>query len=825
MTEKSNNRYYIKVVVPLPLPNLFTYSVPDTLISQIEIGKRVLIQFGSQKIYAAIVIETPVEKSDDYEVKPIISIIDEMPVVTEKQIAMWHWVHSYYLCFWGDVMQAALPAELRLSSETKIVLNTEKESESEYLTDDEFLILEALHSVKELSLKEISRILDRKHVFPVVKTLLQKKLVLSVENIGEDFKIPMANFIRRTEQTNDQDFLKRQFDLLEKKAPRQLDVLMQLLLLEKNYSEGKVPQKVLLHKSGVTAAVLKQLLKKGLIEILTERATGTKSFFNKDFFELSVEQSTALKEINNSFTEKPVTLLHGVTSSGKTELYIRLIDDCLKKGRQALYLLPEIALTTQIITRLEKHFGNKLMVYHSRFSDNERASVYTRMIENGMASSEPFVVIGARSSVFLPFHKLGLVIVDEEHEASYKQFDPSPRYHARDTAIVLAKLFAANVLLGSATPSIETYHNAITGKYGLVELFARHADIAPPQIQLVNIKELTFKRQMKSHFSPALINAIKEELDRGKQIILFQNRRGFAPILQCHQCNWVPHCQHCDVALTYYKKADLLRCHYCGFTQQPPSKCKSCGETDIRQYGFGTEKIEDELQIFFPEHNIARLDLDSTRGKHAYSEIISRFETGETDILVGTQMVTKGLDFDNVSLVGILNADNLINFPDFRAYERSFQMLMQVSGRAGRKKEQGKVIIQSYNPGHSLLDFVVKNDYKSFIDYELSERKKFNYPPFSRLLEITVKGRDESRTAQAANFLTSELKKQIPSILGPVTPPVSRIKNFYIRTILIKFQRQAKLSDARHRMLSAIDRYKINPVSKNIFLQIDVDPI
>ncbi|HRF14594.1 MAG TPA: primosomal protein N', partial [Bacteroidia bacterium] len=789
MTEKSNNRYYIKVVVPLPLPNLFTYSVPDTLISQIEIGKRVLIQFGSQKIYAAIVIETPVEKSDDYEVKPIISIIDEMPVVTEKQIAMWHWVHSYYLCFWGDVMQAALPAELRLSSETKIVLNTEKESESEYLTDDEFLILEALHSVKELSLKEISRILDRKHVFPVVKTLLQKKLVLSVENIGEDFKMPMANFIRRTEQTNDQDFLKQQFDLLEKKAPRQLDVLMQLLLLEKNYSEGKVPQKVLLHKSGVTAAVLKQLLKKGLIEILTERATGTKSFFNKDFFELSVEQSTALKEINNSFTEKPVTLLHGVTSSGKTELYIRLIDDCLKKGRQALYLLPEIALTTQIITRLEKHFGNKLMVYHSRFSDNERASVYTRMIENGMTSSEPFVVIGARSSVFLPFHKLGLVIVDEEHEASYKQFDPSPRYHARDTAIVLAKLFAANVLLGSATPSIETYHNAITGKYGLVELFARHADIAPPQIQLVNIKELTFKRQMKSHFSPALINAIKEELDRGKQIILFQNRRGFAPILQCHQCNWVPHCQHCDVALTYYKKADLLRCHYCGFTQQPPSKCKSCGETDIRQYGFGTEKIEDELQIFFPEHNIARLDLDSTRGKHAYSEIISRFETGETDILVGTQMVTKGLDFDNVSLVGILNADNLINFPDFRAYERSFQMLMQVSGRAGRKKEQGKVIIQSYNPGHSLLDFVVKNDYKSFIDYELSERKKFNYPPFSRLLEITVKGRDESRTAQAANFLTSELKKQIPSILGPVTPPVSRIKNFYIRTILIKFQR------------------------------------
>ena len=825
MTEKSSSGFYIKVVVPLPLPNLFTYSVADALISQIEIGKRVLVQFGSQKIYAAIVLETSVAKPEDYEVKPILSVIDEIPVVTEKQVALWQWVHSYYLCFWGDVMQAALPAELRLSSETKIVLNTEKETGSEYLTDDEFLVLEALHSVKELSLKEISRILDRKHVFPVVKTLLQKKLVLSVENIGEDFKMPMANFIRRTAQTNDQDFLKKQFDHLEKKAPRQLDVLMQLMQLEKNYNEGKVPQKVLLHKSGATAAALKQLVRKGLIEILIERATGSKSFFNKDFYELSEAQSTALKEITKSFTEKPVTLLHGVTSSGKTELYIRLIDECLKNGKQALYLLPEIALTTQIITRLEKHFGNKLMVYHSRFSDNERASVYTRMIENGFTNSEPFVVIGARSSVFLPFHKLGLVIVDEEHESSYKQFDPSPRYHARDTAIVLAKLFEANVLLGSATPSIETYNNAITGKYGLVELFARHADIAPPQIQLVNIKELTFKRQMKSHFSSMLVNAIKEELDKGKQIILFQNRRGFAPILQCHQCNWVPHCQHCDVALTYYKKADLLRCHYCGFTQQPPSKCKSCGETDIRQYGFGTEKIEDELQIFFPEHNIARLDLDSTRGKHAYSEIISRFETGETDILVGTQMVTKGLDFDNVSLVGILNADNLINFPDFRAYERSFQMLMQVSGRAGRKKEQGKVIIQSYNPGHSILEFVVKNDFKSFIDFELSERKKFNYPPFSRLLEITVKGRDESKTAQAVNLLTTELKKHIPSILGPVTPPISRIKNFYIRTLLIKFPRQAKLNDTRQMMLSAIDRYKINPVSKNIVLQIDVDPI
>lgn len=825
MTEKNSNGFYIKVVVPLPLPNLFTYSVQEALISQIEIGKRVLVQFGSQKIYAAVILETAVIKPDDYEVKPIISVIDETPVVTEKQIALWQWIHSYYLCFWGDVMQAALPAELRLSSETKIVLNTEKESGSEYLTDDEFLVLEALHTVKELSLKEISRILDRKHVFPIVKKLLQKKLVLSVENIGEDFKIPMSNFIRKTAQTQDQDYLKKQFDLLEKKAPRQLDVLMQLILLEKNYNEGKVPQKVLLHKSGATAAVLKQLVKKGLIEILVERAQGSKSFFNKDFFELSEAQSSALKKINESFADKPVTLLHGVTSSGKTELYIRLIDDCLKSGKQALYLLPEIALTTQIITRLEKHFGNKLIVYHSRFSDNERASVYTRMVENGLTNSEPLIVIGARSSVFLPFNKLGLVIVDEEHESSYKQFDPSPRYHARDTAIVLAKLFEAKILLGSATPSIESYYNAITGKYGLVELFARHKDIAPPQIQLVNIKELTFKRLMKSHFSPMLINAIKEELDKGKQIILFQNRRGFAPILQCHKCNWVPHCQHCDVALTYYKKADLLRCHYCGFTQQPPSKCKSCGETDIRQYGFGTEKIEDELQIFFPEHNIARLDLDSTRGKHAYSEIISRFETGETDILVGTQMVTKGLDFDNVSLVGILNADNLINFPDFRAYERSFQMLMQVSGRAGRKKEQGKVIIQSYNPGHTILNLVVKNDFKSFLGFELSERKKFNYPPYSRLLEITVKGRDESKTAQAADFLTTELKKQLPSTLGPVTPPVSRIKNFYIKTILIKFSRQAKLNDTRGMMLSAIDRFKINPVSKNIILQIDVDPI
>lgn len=816
--------FFIEVIVPVPLPKLFTYSVGEELQHQVSIGKRVLVPFGNQKLYAAVVYGTDTATPEGYNAKSIISVLDEVPVVTEKQLSLWKWIQNYYLCNPGDVMQAALPAALKLSSETKIILNPEAELHNAMLTDDEFLVVEALHSVKSLTLKEISKILDRKHVFPVVKSLLRKNITLSVEDVKEDFKIPLVHYVKLSAKTEDAGFMKKEFDKLEKKAPRQLDIMMQMMMMCQQFPEGKVPQRELLKKSGSNSAALQQLVKKNLLEIFLEKEIERVKTNNEDFFTLNAAQQQALNHIQEGFSSKKVGLLHGVTSSGKTEVYIRLIDECMKKGKQALYLLPEIALTTQMIHRLEKHFGERLLVYHSRFTDNERATTWTKLLD-ASTTDKPFLVLGARSSVFLPFNNLGLVIVDEEHETSYKQFDPAPRYHARDTAIVLASLFDADVLLGSATPSIESYYNALTGKYFLAELFARHADIAPPSIQLVNIKELTLRRQMKSHFSPLLIQSMQEEMNNGKQVILFQNRRGYAPVIQCHHCNWIPHCTNCDVALTYYKRADILRCHYCGYSTQIPKKCPSCGDTDLRQYGFGTEKIEDELQIFFPDKKIARLDLDSTRGKNSYKEIIYRFETRETDILVGTQMVTKGLDFDNVSLVGILNADNLINFPDFRAYERSFQMLLQVSGRAGRKDKQGKVIIQTYNPSHYILEFVVNNDYKAFIDFELAERQKFHYPPYYRLTEIILKGRQAETTEAAARLLAAELRKYFPDTMGPVAPVVARIKNFYLRTIMVKNSKKISNSRTRAAMQSAFEKYRLSEKSKGILVHIDVDPV
>ena len=817
---------YVDVVVPLPLPLLFTYEVASEWGDKIQRGCRVLVQFGNQKIYSAIVFGQHNNPPSGYTAKKIISVLDEHAVVTSSQLKLWEWISGYYMCSLGDVMQSALPSALKLSSETKIKLHPEPEPEQIHLTDDEFLIAEALHTVKSLSLKEIAKILDRKHVFPVVKSLLQKNVVLSYEDVEPDYKPSLTTYVIRTAQAVNEKFLQEQFSSLEKKAPKQLDLLMHFMMMEPAYAEKKVPQKELLKKAGTTAQVLQQLIKKNIVCISIEKEKASGNYLADPMKELNSDQEKAVLEIKKSFEEKTVTLLHGVTSSGKTEIYIRLIDECLQNGKQALYLVPEIALTTQIISRLEKHFGDRLLVYHSRFTENERAAVWTKMLESIYLSEKAFVVIGARSSVFLPYHQLGLVIVDEEHENSYKQFDPSPRYHARDTAIVLAAHHGAKTLLGSATPSIESYYNAKGGKFGLVELFKRHAGIEPPQIEIVNIKELTLRKEMKSHFSPALLTGIKDELAKNKQIILFQNRRGFAPIIECNQCAWIPHCVNCDVALTYYKKADILRCHYCGYSLNNPSKCKSCGNTDLRQRGFGTEKIEDELEIFFPEAKVARLDLDSTRGKYAYKEIISSFEKRETQILVGTQMVTKGLDFDNVSLVGILNADSLINFPDFRAYERSFQMLMQVSGRAGRKNTRGKVIIQSYNPQHMVLNFVLQNNYYSFINHELFERQKFCYPPYYRMTEITVRGKDESHVEHAAKLLTREMKTHFSKhVLGPVVPVVGRVKNYFLRTILLKADKQTSSALFRKKMEKAFEAYRKDPLSKNIYVAVDVDPV
>lgn len=817
---------FADIILPLYLQQVLTYAVPKECATAIETGKRVLVPLGKQKIYSGIVLKVHSTNPEFNEIKNIISVIDDYPVVTTQQIELWQWISSYYLCTLGETMAAALPSALKLHSETTIVLNPDLNENFLHLTEQEYIITEALQDKKALTLKDISRLIDRKNVFHIVKLLLQKNLVLIQEDVVDKYKPRLVSFVKRTVEANDETFLHQQMDLLEKKSAKQLELLMYFLKLEMQSADKKVEKSRLLKNANAKDAILNALIKKNILETLKDKKEnvfeGNLSVSN----ELSLVQSEALDKIKNAFIDKQTVLLHGITSSGKTEVYIKLIEEYISQGKQVLYLLPEIALTTQIISRLKKFFGDNLLVYHSRFNETERATTWNKLLEIGMQPhSKTPVIIGARSAVFLPFSNLGLVIVDEEHEQSYKQHEPAPRYHARDTAMVLAQKFNAKTLLGSATPSFESYINAKEDKYGLVEINLRHGNIEVPDISLVNVKELSIRKLMKSHFSPALLALMKTELDKQKQVILFQNRRGFAPIIECKQCAWVPHCMNCDVALTYYKRADLLRCHYCGYSTQNPSRCNNCGDTDLRQHGFGTEKIEDELQIFFPDKKIARLDLDATRAKHAYRQIIESFENNETHILVGTQMITKGLDFGNVSLVGILNADSLINFPDFRAFERSFQLMLQVSGRAGRKGDQGKVIIQTYNPEQMVLKYLMNNDFIGFYTEEIQERKRFQYPPFYRLVEITLKHRDERLIENAATAFAKELKKSFGSrILGPTAPYVSKVKNMYMKNILVKTEKQLPYQKSKHLIVQAIEKFRLDSEFKNVIIICDVDP-
>lgn len=826
---------YAEVILPLYLPQLYTYIVPPEMQDAVATGKRVLVQLGKHKVYSAVVYRLTHNAPEVKELKEIQAVLDEYPVVNLNQIKLWEWISAYYMCTLGEVMAAALPAGLKLHSETTLELNTDLNDNFLYLNEQEYMITELLQDKKSVTLKELARMLDRKNVFPLVKSLLDKNLVLIKEEIAQKTKPRLTAFVRKTEKAKNEAWLNQVFNHLEKRSPKQLELLMHFMKLEQREGENRATQSGLLKTSGLSASILQQLIRKEILFIAKEKE---EVFFDPRKIQprqnLNKSQEKSLDQINTLFTQKEVVLLHGVTSSGKTEIYIHLIEEVMKKGKQVLYLLPEIALTTQIISRLQKYFGGRLMVYHSRFNDTERAATYTSLIElnqlnaenNSNAAGDSRLIIGARSAVFLPFTNLGLVIVDEEHESSFKQYDPAPRYHARDTAIVLAQHHGAKTLLGSATPSLESYYNAQSEKYGLVELTSRHAGVELPEIKIVNVKEHMIRKQMKSHFAPEVINAAKHELQHNRQVIFFQNRRGFAPIIECNNCGWIPHCQNCDVALTYYKKADLLKCHYCGFTTQLPRQCKACGDHDLRQRGFGTEKVEDELQIFFPDKKIARLDLDSTRARHAYRQIISSFERGDTDILVGTQMVTKGLDFQNVSFVAILNADSLINFPDFRSYERSFQMLLQVSGRAGRKRDRGQVIIQTWNPAHSIFPFVLNHDYKGFYAYEIGERKRFSYPPFYRLVQLQLKLRDEKKLDASAVALINELKQSFGSkrILGPVMPYIGKIKNFYIRNILIKLEKELSVQKAKKLMTAALNKFRLDAANRQLIISIDVDP-
>lgn len=869
---------FVDVILPLAVPNLYTYRVPFNWNDAISVGKRVVVQFGRGKLYSALIRTIHQIPPKHYEAKYIESVLDGHIIVNSKQLALWDWMSSYYMCSIGDVMVAALPGGLRLSSETKVVINPgyNLQENSSVLSDKEYLIIEALELRHTLSLQEISEILDQKTVYPVIKTLIEKGAVLIQEELKEKFKPKIESFVRIASHADREDNIRKIFSALEKKASKQLDVLLAYIKLSERYAQGAISDEqesrtyIEVKKSEIlkivpgAEAALKSLVKKNVLEVyelevgrFAKNNNATKISVLNDAQQevlLSVQQQfgwvtepdkakTSAKGIavlSLSSAIKDTVLLHGVTSSGKTEIYIKLIEQVIAKGQQVLYLLPEIALTTQIISRLRKYFGDTVGVYHSKFNENERVELWNTVLKadteaihdnesdsNSSAKHTPDykLVIGARSSLFLPFSNLGLIIVDEEHDTSYKQYDPSPRYNARDAAIYLAHIHKAKVVLGSATPSLESYYNAQEGKYGLVELFKRFGGVQMPEILISDVKDATKKKMMKSHFSPLLLDTISMALQNKEQVILFQNRRGFAPQLECNTCAWVPQCINCDVSLTYHKASNQLRCHYCGYATKPPGSCSACGDTNLKTKGFGTEKIEEELAVFYPTAKLGRMDLDTTRSKFAHQHIIQDFEDGNIDILVGTQMVTKGLDFDNVSLVGILNADSMLNFPDFRSFERSYQLMAQVSGRAGRKSKRGKVIIQTYNPDHSIIQNVVQNDYLSMYTNELLDRKNFNYPPFYRLIEITVIHKDVDMVNASARFLADKLKRHFKQrVLGPEFPLVSRVRNLYQKNILLKIEREASVAQVKKIVGELITNFK-NSEYKAVRLQMDVDPM
>lgn len=841
---------FVDVILPLSVPNLYTYRVPYDWNDSIAVGQRVVVQFGKGKLYSALVRRVHEVPPKQYAAKYIESILDEFPVVNEKQFALWEWMCGYYMCTIGDVMIAALPGGLRLSSETKLILHQDYKEKlpSTDLSDKEFLILDALELRDVLSLNDVSAIVEQKTVYPLIKSMIEKGIVVIQEELKERYKPKIETFVALADAYDSEEQLKTLFDQLEKKAGKQLDVLMAFIKLSERYSKNRkeVKKKDIVKMVDGADAAIKGLVKKNVLELYEAEVGRLSAFENENkVTQLNEIQQQTFDLINKQFNEgKDVVLLHGVTSSGKTEIYVKMIEEVLAEGKQVLYLLPEIALTTQIINRLKKYFGEAVGVYHSKFNENERVEVWKNVLSSGSKIqslnnedllgkttsnsklSNIKLIIGARSALFLPFENLGLIIVDEEHDSSFKQYDPAPRYNARDSAIFLAHIHKAKTLLGSATPSVESYFNAQEGKYGFAEMKQRFGGIQMPEILIADVKEASKRKEMKSHFSPMLLDHVALALQNKEQVILFQNRRGFAPQLECDTCAWVPQCTNCDVSLTYHKNTNQLRCHYCGYSVKPPTKCAACGDTNIKMKGFGTEKIEEELSIFYPTAKIARMDLDTTRSKFAHQHIIQDFEDGNIDILVGTQMVTKGLDFDNVSMVGILNADSMLNFPDFRAFERSYQLMAQVSGRAGRKNKRGKVIIQTHNPDHSIIQNVWNNDYLSMYTNQLLDRKNFHYPPYYRLIEITLIHKDLDLVNASSKFLADQLKTHFAKrVLGPEFPLVSRIRNLYHKNILLKVEREASVVQVKKILNELILMFKNDTTFKAVRIQLDVDPI
>ena len=818
---------FVDVILPLPLQASFTYALPPEMDGQVQIGCRVVVSFGRKKFYTGIVRNVHYLKPQEYEVKEVSAVLDEHPILLPLQFQFWEWLADYYLCTQGDVYKAALPSGLKLESETVVEYNPDFEA-TEPLSEREQKVLDLLAVEPEQTVTRLEKESGLKNILAVVKSLLEKDALFVKEELKRTYKPKTETRVRLTEAARNERRLHFFFDELQRRAPKQLDLLMKYIELSGclgGREVKEVSKAELLKRSGATPAVFSGLVDKGVFEVYQQEVgrLETVSQAVMSLNELNVHQQRAFDEIRASFRVKNVCLLHGVTSSGKTEIYIHLIDEAVRQGKQVLYLLPEIALTTQITERLKRVFGSRLGIYHSKFPDAERVEVWQKQL-----SHEPYdIILGVRSSLFLPFQRLGLVIVDEEHENTYKQQDPAPRYHARNAAIVLASMCGAKTLLGTATPSVESWYNATEGgKYALVELKERYKEIQLPEIIPVDIKELQRKKRMNGPFSPLLLQYVREALEQKEQVILFQNRRGFAPMIECHTCGWVPKCKNCDVSLTYHKGLNQLTCHYCGYTQPVPRQCPACEGVDLRNRGFGTEKIEDDVKAIFPEARVARMDLDTTRTRTAYERIIHDFQQGRTDILIGTQMVSKGLDFDHVSVVGILNADTMMNYPDFRAYERAFQLMAQVAGRAGRKNKRGRVVLQTKSIDHPIIPQVMRNDFEGMVAGQLAERQLFRYPPYYRLVYVYLKHRNEQLLDVMAQTMAAKLRAVFGArVLGPDKPPVARIQTLFIRKIVLKIETNAPMARARQLLVQVQQEMVAEDRFKSLIVYYDVDPM
>lgn len=817
---------YVDVILPLPLANYYTYSLPDEYESLVQTGCRVVVPFGRKKFYTAIVINVHYAAPESYETKDITEVLDSGPILLPVQFRFWKWISEYYLCTPGDVYKAALPSGLKLESETMVVYNPDFEADTP-LNEREQLILDLLSKEPEQCVTQLEKESGLKNVLSVVKSLLDKEALFVKEELRRNYKPKTEARVRLSVEAADEERLKQLFDELSR-APKQLALLMKYIdiagFMGQKGTLREVSKKELLKKATVSPAVLNGLVEKGIFEIYYQeiaRINKTKRALSA-LNPLNEFQQKAFENVRENFREKNVCLLHGVTSSGKTEIYIHLIQEVIKSGKQVLYLLPEIALTTQITERLQQVFGDRLGIYHSKFPDAERVEIWRKQLSEKSYD----IILGVRSSIFLPFRDLGLVIVDEEHENTYKQQDPAPRYHARSAAIVLASYYKAKTLLGTATPSVETYYNATSGKYGLVELTERYQEIQLPEIQPVDIKELARKKRMSGQFSPMLLEKIRTALDNKEQVILFQNRRGFAPMVECRTCGWVPKCKNCDVSLTYHKGINQLTCHYCGYTYQVPKACPACGGVEMINRGFGTEKVEDDIKLIFPEATVARMDLDTTRTRMAYEKIIADFEQGKTDILIGTQMVSKGLDFDHVSVVGILNADTMLNYPDFRSYERAFQLMAQVAGRAGRKNKRGLVVLQTKSMEHPIIHQVMANDYFQLYSDQLTERQLFKYPPYYRLVYVYLKNRKSDLLDLMARTMAEKLRAAFGNrILGPDNPPVARVQTLFIKKIVVKIEINASMSKVREQLLRVQREMIEDERFRSLIVYYDVDPM